>query len=118
MGLIGFLLKIARSGPVTEAYPGEVILPDRGLHGTPVLDPDACDLAAACEAACPTRAISIHEADAAPGAWQIDYGLCIFCGACIQACPNQAIVVSNDFELAARHRVQTTSKRFPAVRRV
>ena len=117
MGLIGFLLKIARSGPLTEAYPDEVTLPDRGVHGTPVLDPDACDLVGACKAICPTSAISIREDEAASRSWQIDYGLCIFCGACIQACPNEAIVASDAFELAVRGREQATSKRFPAVRR-
>jgi formate hydrogenlyase subunit 6/NADH:ubiquinone oxidoreductase subunit I len=92
---------------VTTTYPEQITAPQRGIHGTPVLNVDRCDLTAACQAACPTGAILITGDPAGAGSWQIDYGNCIFCGACMQACPRGAISSSEAFELSARRREET-----------
>lgn len=73
-------------------------LPDR-FRGRPVVDPARCVTGChACEAACPTGALSA----ASPGVF--DLGKCLFCPACAAACPHQAISWSANYQLAARER--------------
>ena len=107
MGMIRYLMRVFRSKPLTIAYPLQVLSPERGIRGTPVLDLHRCDLTGACQDSCPTRAIRIDDELKDGRTWQIDYGLCVFCGACVQACPRDAIQASPEFELAVRHRPET-----------
>jgi Ni,Fe-hydrogenase III small subunit len=52
----------------------------------------------ACEAACPTGALSASTPKT------IDLGKCLFCPECAAACPHQAISCSDNYQLAARER--------------
>jgi len=104
MGMINYLLDLLRSGPLSIGYPAQASPAQRGNRGTPGLDAQRCASNGACQAACPTGAISIERSAGSPPSWSIDYGLCIFCGACIQACPEGAIVADGRFELAVRQR--------------
>jgi Ni,Fe-hydrogenase III small subunit/NAD-dependent dihydropyrimidine dehydrogenase PreA subunit len=52
----------------------------------------------ACEAACPTGALSASTPKT------IDLGKCLFCPECAAACPHQAISYSDNYQLAARER--------------
>ncbi len=52
-----------------------------------VIDRDECIGCGACEAECPTEAISVTE----DGKYTIDAQLCTDCGACVSVCPVDAI---------------------------
>jgi len=66
------------AGPHLELYPG---VADRGAH---VLLACRQCRTAACEAACPVRAL---ERDPRTGAIVVDRWTCIGCGKCLTACP-------------------------------
>jgi Ni,Fe-hydrogenase III small subunit/Pyruvate/2-oxoacid:ferredoxin oxidoreductase delta subunit len=73
-------------------------LPDR-FRGRLVIDTAKCpDGCRACEAACPTGALSAEDRG------HIDLGKCLFCTACAEVCPHQAITHSQNYQLAARNR--------------
>ena len=102
MGIADLLLRPLRSRVVTSRYPREASLPDRGDRGVPAFDPITCTVSGACEAACPTGAITIDTAGA--GRWSIDHGRCISCGACIRACPSGALRTANEIDPLASTR--------------
>ena len=52
---------------------------------------DTCISCGACEAECPSNAISEGE-----GLYVIDPDLCIDCGACVSECPVEAIFAEED----------------------
>ncbi|MBN8217037.1 MAG: 4Fe-4S binding protein [Spirochaetes bacterium] len=73
-------------------------LPDR-FRGLPVLDAKACASGCrACEAACPTGAISARKG------LHLDLGKCLFCTACTDACPTGAVRFTGDHRLAVSDR--------------
>jgi Ni,Fe-hydrogenase III small subunit/formate hydrogenlyase subunit 6/NADH:ubiquinone oxidoreductase subunit I len=110
MGFSDLIRAPFKSRVVTCNYPPVADIPDRGLRGTPVIDPDRSAEAAGLESVCPTGAIMVTRGGTTPRV-QLDYGLCVFCGKCVDAAENGAIVASPKFELAARRRqdVVTTS---------
>jgi Ni,Fe-hydrogenase III small subunit/NAD-dependent dihydropyrimidine dehydrogenase PreA subunit len=103
MSLVDLVLGPFKSRVATTGYPPDADIPDRGLRGTPVIDPERSSEAAALESVCPTGAIIADHGDKAPRV-QLDYGKCIFCGKCAQASGNGAITATQNFELAARRR--------------
>jgi Ni,Fe-hydrogenase III small subunit/Pyruvate/2-oxoacid:ferredoxin oxidoreductase delta subunit len=74
-------------------------MPDR-FRGRPVVHKTRCVAGCnnACEAACPTGALSASTPKT------IDLGKCLFCPECAAACPHQAISYSDNYQLAARER--------------
>ena len=69
------------------------------FRGRPVIDGSKCpEGCRACEAACPTQAITITDTV------RVNLGRCLFCTDCQQACPEQAIRYSRDYALAVRQR--------------
>jgi NADH-quinone oxidoreductase subunit I len=63
-----------------------------------------CDL---CEAACPSRVITVVSAEV-PGEpvkryakeYYMDMTRCLFCGMCVQACPVDALAMTREYEWA------------------
>ena len=116
----------ATTGVVTGPYPEKPDPMPAGARGTPELIADRCRGHAACEAVCPSHAITLTPSpprppdhypqtgdpanrlpDSAldvPRVWQIDYGRCVFCGLCAEVCPEDAIAITGRYELAARRR--------------
>jgi Ni,Fe-hydrogenase III small subunit/formate hydrogenlyase subunit 6/NADH:ubiquinone oxidoreductase subunit I len=87
----------------TMAYPAgpPPELPPR-FAGRPVVDSSRCvGDCAACQAACPTGAISTGKG---PSDLQIDVGRCLFCRACQNACPYGAVRFTGDHRMAAAKR--------------
>ena len=75
-------------------------MPDR-FRGRPEIDDAAClGKCEACEAACPTGAVT--KADAMGP--RMDLGKCLFCGDCAKVCPEGAIRFTRDYRLAVRSR--------------
>lgn len=58
---------------------------------TPVayVDEEACKLCGACQAVCPSEAISLGDT-----AVKVSVEACCGCGACVEACPHDAIQVN------------------------
>lgn len=103
MGLLDLIFGPFKSPVATTGYPPVADVPDRGLRGTPVIDPSRSAEAADLESVCPTGAI-VADRSGKTSRVQIDYGLCVFCGKCVDAAENGAIVASPKFELAVRRR--------------
>ena len=74
-------------------------------RGRPDLYADRCDGDAACQAACPTTAITLGPGRAdGRRPFVLDYGACIFCGRCAAVCAPGALTMTADYALAALRR--------------
>ena len=77
-------------GKQMERAPGVVVsTPGRDATPTAHVDEEACKLCGACQAVCPTEAISLGAT-----AIKVNAVACCGCGACAEACPNDAINVN------------------------
>lgn len=95
----------------TQHYPEEktpVSPRFRGMHAlrTYPNGKDRCVACKLCEAACPSKAITIEigetqNSERFPTRYEIDQNKCIFCGLCQEACPTEAIVQTSLFEYSA-----------------
>ena len=63
--------------------------PGRGATPVAHVDEEACTLCGACQAVCPTEAISLGDT-----AVKVSAEACRGCGACVEACPNDALKVN------------------------
>ena len=110
VGMKATLMHLLLYRPITIQYPHEKrALPDnyRGMLALLRYDDGTekcvgCDL---CEAACPSRVISVISAEV-PGEpvkryakeYDMDMTRCLFCGMCVQACPVDALAMTQEFE--------------------
>ncbi|MFO0699607.1 MAG: NADH-quinone oxidoreductase subunit NuoI [Nitrospira sp.] len=110
IGMKATLMHLLRYRPITIQYPHEKkALPDnyRGMLALLKYDDGTekcvgCDL---CEAACPSRVISVISAEV-PGEpikryakeYYMDMTRCLFCGMCVEACPVDALAMTQEFE--------------------
>lgn len=110
IGMKATLMHLLRYRPVTIQYPHEKKpLQDnyRGMLALLRYDDGTekcvgCDL---CEAACPSRVISVISAEV-PGEpikryakeYYMDMTRCLFCGMCVEACPVDALAMTQEFE--------------------
>ena|GEM_PF-474247 len=81
-----------QAGVVNQtAKPPGLLEPTPGVNTTPVacVDEEACTPCGACQAVCPTEAISLGEV-----AVKVNAKLCCGCGACVEVCPNGAVRLS------------------------
>ena len=60
--------------------------PDSGATPVACIDEAACTPCGACQAVCPTEAITLGEA-----AVKVNAERCCGCGACVEVCPNGAV---------------------------
>jgi Ni,Fe-hydrogenase III small subunit/formate hydrogenlyase subunit 6/NADH:ubiquinone oxidoreductase subunit I len=97
------LKKSINTGLVTIRYPAEPAPPPESYRGAPRFRFDKWRDARPAAEACPTRALSVDDAGAARRV-TMDYGLCMFCGECAEADRSGAVVLSREYELAARTR--------------
>jgi hydrogenase-4 component H len=74
------------------------------IRGAPILDAERCTGERACEAVCPSGAITLAPVVRGRLLWRIDYGACVFCGRCQEVCPSGAITLSEEMELATARR--------------
>ena len=95
------LRKTVQTGLVTIGYPNSPAKLSPRYRGAPRFDFANLNDPRAAADACPTDAISIVEVDDR-GHVTMDYGRCIFCGQCAEA--DSSIQMTQEFELAARHR--------------
>ena len=110
VGMAATLKHLLHYHPVTFQYPYEKrVLPDnyRGMLALLRYDDGTekcvgCDL---CEAACPSRVISVISAEV-PGEptkryareYYMDMTRCLFCGMCVDACPVDALGMTREYE--------------------
>ncbi|MDR4489205.1 MAG: NADH-quinone oxidoreductase subunit NuoI [Nitrospirales bacterium] len=112
LGMMATLRHLWHYQPITIQYPHEKPrLPEnyRGMLALLRYDDETekcvgCDL---CEAACPSRVISVISAEV-PGepikryakGYTMDMTRCLFCGLCVQACPVDALAMTQEYEWA------------------
>jgi len=112
VGMKSTLSHLVHYKPITLQYPHEKrTLPDnyRGMLALLRYDDGTekcvgCDL---CEAACPSRVITVVSAEV-PGEavkryakeYNMDMTRCLFCGMCVQACPVDALAMTQEYEWA------------------
>jgi Ni,Fe-hydrogenase III small subunit/formate hydrogenlyase subunit 6/NADH:ubiquinone oxidoreductase subunit I len=88
-----------RTGTVTVQYPDRPAAVSSRFRGRPHFDFEHWRDARVAAAVCPTGAIAIEDS-ATDRRVTIDYGRCNFCA----MCAGDAVVITQDFELAARSR--------------
>lgn len=103
--MLRIIMTALRTGRTTE--PAEQLEgpAPAATRGRPALDADRCDGNAACQAACPTTAITVGPAQAdGRRPLVLDYGACVFCGRCAAACTPGALTMTTEYALAALRR--------------
>jgi hydrogenase-4 component H len=103
--MLRILAAALRGGRVTESLETLEGAAPSAAKGRPSLDVERCDGNAACQAACPTTAITLGAPRPTGGrSFTLDYGACIFCGRCAEACRPGALTMTGDYALATVRR--------------
>lgn len=88
-----------QAGQVTLPYPFQPHPVEDTFRGRPVLDPHQCMGCGACASACPSRLISLTDANGRRSL-HFELGRCTYCGNCSDACPQEALALSTQFEIS------------------
>lgn len=113
--VFSWVRKGLRTGVLTTRYPAVHEQMPEGFRGRPTLDANRCLSGQGCDACaqvCLPTALKLEQLvhsennGVSDGTMQVtlDYARCIMCGLCVTACPSDALRMTNEFELAARHR--------------
>jgi len=109
--VFSWVRKGLRTGILTTRYPAVHEQMPEGFRGRPVLDASRClaeQGCSACVQVCLPAALELKQGAQSDGAGALhltlDYARCIMCGLCVAACPTEALRMTDDYELAARHR--------------
>lgn len=94
------LKKIVKYRRLTLKYPLKP-LDTTFVNGKPVISATACTFCGKCIKHCPTQALVRDDETNSVG---INLDECIFCYYCAEVCPVSAVMISRDFELAAKNR--------------
>ena len=86
-----------QAGQVTLPYPFQPHPVEETFRGRPVLDTHQCMGCGACANACPSRLISLTDANG-KRSLHFDLARCTYCGNCSDACPQEALALSTQFE--------------------
>ncbi len=97
------LKKSLQTGLVTIDYPRRSPAVSERFRGAPRIDFARWGDARGAAERCPTGAIAIEDGEGVRRV-KLDYGLCIFCSQCAEDEPGGAVRITQEFELAARHR--------------
>ncbi|MHC1605194.1 MAG: 4Fe-4S dicluster domain-containing protein [Candidatus Methanofastidiosia archaeon] len=82
----------------TVDYPKKPKTAPPNFRGKPEFDSEKCVGCGACEAVCPSAAITITD-EKDERKIRLWYGRCVFCGQCEEICPYDAIRLTDKFEL-------------------
>jgi hydrogenase-4 component H len=88
-----------QAGQVTLPYPFQPHPVEDTFRGRPVLEPQKCMGCGACANACPSRLITLTDADGMRSL-HFELGRCTYCGNCSDACPQDALAMSTQFEIS------------------
>ncbi|HWJ02551.1 MAG TPA: NADH-quinone oxidoreductase subunit NuoB [Verrucomicrobiae bacterium] len=83
----------------TGAYPTTPEPAGKEFRGQPKIDLERCTGCLACAKTCPTGALTGDNLGL-----ELDLAKCIFCGVCQEKCSAGAVGLSQEFELAGKHR--------------
>jgi Ni,Fe-hydrogenase III small subunit/formate hydrogenlyase subunit 6/NADH:ubiquinone oxidoreductase subunit I len=97
------LQKTFRTGIVTVPYPREPARVSEYFRGRPHFDLERWNDARPAAEVCPTGAIVVFD-QGDQRQVTVDYGRCVFCGQCADVSNDGAVQVTQEFEMAARHR--------------
>jgi formate hydrogenlyase subunit 6/NADH:ubiquinone oxidoreductase subunit I len=103
---VNVLRQGVRNGIVTTSYPNQPEPAPPGYRGQILLRVDLCIGDGSCARVCPSDAITVTTTTPpSHWTWELDDARCVFCGLCAEVCPTSAILISNEFELSARQRL-------------
>lgn len=92
--MLNLLMKIVRTGRVTEHHDGEMSIPPR-FRGRVAWQDSQCCNCGRCHEACPAGAIAFSN-----GKLVVDDNACIFCGRCTEVCEHNALGHTAEYRLA------------------
>jgi ferredoxin len=86
---MGRNLQTGVENPMAETPSALMSPPSRKATPVACVDEKACTPCGACQAVCPTEAITLGDV-----AVRVNAELCCGCGACVEVCPNSAITLN------------------------
>ncbi|SMC82467.1 NADH-quinone oxidoreductase subunit NuoB [Sporomusa malonica] len=115
--MLNLLMKIVRTGRVTEHHDSGTTIPPR-FRGKVAWKDSQCRSCEICREACPTGAIAFSN-----GQLVVDNNACIFCGRCSEVCEHNALGHTAEYQLAVlrdhlSEKIKATLKRSLHIRHV
>ncbi len=98
--------KFIQLGVVTVDYPKKPVC-NPNIVGRPKIDDVKCNDCGECIKRCPTAAIKksvLNNSNGDRTSIHVNIDECIFCSLCSDVCAQKAIIMTNEFELAAKKR--------------